>query len=112
MNNKDTFDEVNHPARYAKDSVECIDAMRYLFGNKAVVNFCLCNIFKYLWRRNDKGGQQDVDKAIWYFDEMKRIILAHPYSVYLEINDSRKAVDDEYATGHKSGDTSDVLPDA
>lgn len=88
------YDEVNHPARYAKDNVECIDAMRMTFGDEAVVGFCMCNVFKYLWRREDKGGQQDVDKALWYLDEAKRIMFANPDIVYAYINDSRKAVDD------------------
>jgi hypothetical protein len=28
-----------------KQSLECIDAMRIIFGDDAVVSFCICNAF-------------------------------------------------------------------
>ena len=71
----EVFDPVSRPAHYASTKVECIDAMKAVFGDAAVQDFCLLNTFKYLWRRKDKGNkQQDIDKALWYFDKFKEIV--------------------------------------
>lgn len=60
-------DVVNHPKHYADTcSLECIDAMLITFGTSAVIDFCMCNAFKYLWRYKNKNGQEDLKKAQWY----------------------------------------------
>lgn len=60
-------DNVNHPAHYADScSIECIDAMMVAMGRRAVMDFCQCNAFKYLWRHKHKNGVEDVKKAGWY----------------------------------------------
>lgn len=64
---------VDHPAHYGQASVECIDAMVATQGAGAVYQFCVCNAFKYLWRRNRKGGHEDVEKALWYLKEASRL---------------------------------------
>lgn len=62
-------DPVNSPAHYARScSLECIDVMEVTFGKTAVRNFCLCNAFKYMWRYENKNGQEDLQKAKWYLD--------------------------------------------
>lgn len=61
-------DMVNHPKHYKECSIECIDAMRLTFGDKAVYNYCICNAFKYLWRHEYKNGQQDIQKGKWYIE--------------------------------------------
>lgn len=58
--------EVNHPDHYNTGGMECIDIMRLLFGDEAVIGFCKCNVFKYIYRAQHKGGQTDLDKAEWY----------------------------------------------
>ena len=58
--------EVNHPDYYQTAGMECIDLMRLLFGDDAVIGFCKCNVFKYIYRAQHKGGQTDLDKAEWY----------------------------------------------
>lgn len=63
------FDTVNNPAHYASTSVECIDMMIETQGIGAVKDFCLCNAFKYLWRRRLKNGDEDVKKAAWYLNK-------------------------------------------
>lgn len=61
------IDNVNHPAHYeGNTSIECIDAMAIAFGVEAVISFCKCNAFKYVWRFKHKNGQEDLDKAMWY----------------------------------------------
>lgn len=62
-------DQINHPSHYLKNGRECIDVMIEKFGKEAVINFCECNEFKYLWRAGLKEGnsaEQDRAKAEWY----------------------------------------------
>jgi|GEM_PF-1311927 len=62
-------DQINHPSHYLKNGRECIDVMIEKFGAQAVINFCECNEFKYLWRAGLKEGnsaETDRAKAAWY----------------------------------------------
>ncbi|MBR5593919.1 MAG: DUF3310 domain-containing protein [Bacteroidaceae bacterium] len=61
-------DMVNHPDHYT-GKCECIDVMMQTQGTDAVLGFCMCNAFKYLWRHNNKNGIEDVKKAKWYLDK-------------------------------------------
>ena len=38
-------------------------------GVEAVMDFCLCNAFKYLFRHKKKNGIQDIEKSIWYLSK-------------------------------------------
>jgi hypothetical protein len=67
-------DVVDHPSHYAGDKIECIDAMVKEFGKDAVEHFCLLNCFKYLWRFGDKNGDEDIEKAKWYFAKYKELL--------------------------------------
>lgn len=58
---------VNHPVHY-KGKHECIEVMRAMFGDEAVMNFCKCNSFKYRFRSSAKNGEEDIEKAEWYED--------------------------------------------
>lgn len=70
----DSFEsEVDHPDRYANYNLECINFIREVLGDEGAMYFCLGNVIKYLWRRKDKGGDQDVQKSLWYFDKAKEI---------------------------------------
>ena len=63
-------DPVNYPKHYADTcSLECIDVMLIAFGKDAVINFCMCNAFKYMWRFKNKNGQEDLQKAKWYLNK-------------------------------------------
>ena len=65
-------DSVHHPSHYNRDgAVECIDEMVAVFGVEAVMNFCLCNVWKYRYRASDKNGEEDLNKSDWY---MKKYI--------------------------------------
>jgi hypothetical protein len=59
-------DLINRPAHYTQGDIECIDAMVSAFGEARVLSWAEINAFKYLWRADKKGGQQDISKAIWY----------------------------------------------
>lgn len=61
-------DVINHPAHYETAGVECIEAMEITQGRGAVMSFCLCNAYKYLWRHKNKNGLEDLKKARWYLD--------------------------------------------
>lgn len=66
---------VNHPSHYNYGNIECIDAMQSAFGIEAVMDFCRCNAFKYLWRAGLKGDTvEDLDKAIWYIQKEIKLI--------------------------------------
>jgi hypothetical protein len=61
-------DNVNHPLHYNSSKaecpgcerrIECIDITRHM-------NFNIGNAFKYLWRFEHKGGNEDLKKALWY----------------------------------------------
>lgn len=63
-------DNVNHPKHYEDStSLECIEAMEIAFGRQAVIDFCRCNAFKYVWRYKYKHGKEDLEKALWYCDK-------------------------------------------
>lgn len=69
-------EQVNHPAHYQKDGKECIDVMIEKFGVQAVIDFCICNDFKYKWRAGKKNGntsEQDLAKAAWYRNKAKEL---------------------------------------
>ena len=68
------YDVVSKPRHYASTSIECIDAMRETQGDEAVKHFCECNAFKYLWRHNEKNGDEDIRKASWYLNKAVEII--------------------------------------
>lgn len=61
-------DAVNHPCHYETGKFECIEVMEEALGKEAVMSFCLCNAFKYLYRCERKNGLEDVKKAKWYLD--------------------------------------------
>ena len=64
---------VDHPNHYNQGGMECIDEMLLIFGKDAVMNFCLCNAWKYRYRANAKNGQEDLDKANWYINKYKEL---------------------------------------
>lgn len=100
-------DNVNHPKHYeGSTSLECIQVMELIFGLNAVLFFCLCNSFKYLWRFKNKNGLEDVKKAKWYLDYAERRIeraCAEPISenvikAYHRLNDLYIIIGDKIAS--------------
>ena len=73
---------VNHPQHYESGAFECIDVMAETQGAEAVLSFCICNAFKYLYRHNRKNGIEDIKKAKWYIDK------------YIEIKEGVNNADD------------------
>lgn len=60
-------EEVNHPARYIHNGIETIDVIKaWTEGCDGVYAFCIGNAIKYISRWQEKGGLEDLKKAIWY----------------------------------------------
>ena len=78
LNNHDNEDNVNHPKHYCRDDgMECIDEMILVFGERAVMTYCLLNTWKYRYRAADKNGEEDLKKSDWYmrkYQELKEIV--------------------------------------
>lgn len=66
-------DNVNHPAHYNQNGMECINEMILVFGVEAVKYFCVCNAWKYRYRANKKNGNEDLEKANWYINKFKEL---------------------------------------
>lgn len=62
-------DVVNHPGHYCTGKYECIDVMTEALGKQAVMDFCRCNAFKYIYRSERKNGLEDMKKARWYLNK-------------------------------------------
>lgn len=68
-------DNINHPSHY-QGTRECIEVMRDMFGDFAVMDFCRCNSFKYRFRAGLKEGttkQEDIKKAEWYENYLHKL---------------------------------------
>lgn len=66
-----TNDNINHPLRYTKGDIECIDAIKAAtVGKTGIEAACVANVVKYLWRYEEKNGLEDVKKARWYLERL------------------------------------------
>lgn len=66
-------DMVNHPPHYTQGEIECIEAIKYInnkLHTEGYEGYCLGNFIKYIWRCNFKNGWEDIDKAIFYLNEL------------------------------------------
>ena len=59
-------DSVNHPSHYTQGGIECIDAIRAALTDEEFRGFCKGNALKYLYRERHKGGDESLEKAMWY----------------------------------------------
>ena len=67
---KDKNDPVNHPSHYASGGVECIEAIKAQMSNEEYRGYLRGNVVKDLWRYQQKGGKQSLEKARWYLDKL------------------------------------------
>ena len=66
-------DMINHPPHYTQGEIECIEAIKYInnkLHTEGYEGYCLGNFIKYIWRCNYKNGWEDIDKAIFYLNEL------------------------------------------
>jgi hypothetical protein len=110
------MDKINPDYYKDKTSLECIDAMRIIFGDDAVVSFCICNAFTYIWRWKFKNGEEDLRKADWFLCALTKL---HSECVvipeeYLEMSDrmfnyiSTKLIDIESEKRRANGSSEEV----
>lgn len=59
-------DNVQHPAHYSGEGIECIDVIEATLGPYGFRMFCLGNVLKYSWRHQQKNGAEDLAKADVY----------------------------------------------
>lgn len=63
-------DLVNDPPHYRQGTIECIDAIRAALTEEEFRGFCKGNVIGYVWRERHKGGDEDIDKSIWYLERL------------------------------------------
>lgn len=66
-----TNDNINHPLRYTKGDIECIDAIKAAtVGKTGIEAVDVGHIIRYLWRYEEKDGLESVKKAEWYIKHL------------------------------------------
>lgn len=72
MASKESLEKnVNHPLRYTKGKVECIDALESAVAGKTPEDaICVANVIKYLWRYEEKEPLRSLMSARWYLDRL------------------------------------------
>ena len=64
-------DNINHPHRYTKGKIECIDAIESAVCDlKGIEAFCTGNVIKYVWRWKEKEQVDSLKKAGWYLNHL------------------------------------------
>lgn len=72
LNKKET---VNHPQHYnITGRKECIEEMIDIYGIDAVITFCNLNAYKYKYRHELKNGDEDLQKADWYYSKILSLL--------------------------------------
>ena len=70
---KSGSDMVNRPTHYTQGKVECIDAIESAtMGLIGIVAVCVANVIKYVWRFALKNGIEDLDKADYYLQKLRK----------------------------------------
>jgi len=59
-------DTVNHPSHYTKGSIECISAIEASMTPEAFRGYLKGNCLKYIWRYENKGWIESLEKAQVY----------------------------------------------
>ena len=79
------MDNVN-PPHY--DGTKCIEEMIDEYGERAAIDFCRCNVYKYKYRADRKNGEEDLKKAKWYEEYASKLLeeveTNEDYIIYLE----------------------------
>lgn len=55
---------------YTKDGLTCYDVLCAVLSPEELAGFCKGNVIKYLWREKQKGGIEDLRKAVWYLEKL------------------------------------------
>ena len=67
----ESHNNINHPLRYTKGDVECIDAIKAAtVGKTGIEAVDVGHVIRYLWRYEEKDGLESVKKAQWYIEHL------------------------------------------
>ena len=70
---KEGHDPVTKPIHYNQAGIECIQAIEAMTKNMSgSIAPHAANVLKYLWRCEYKNGLEDIDKAIWYLNRLRK----------------------------------------
>lgn len=64
--------KVDHPSHYNTGKMETIIVLENSLTDEEYKGFLKGNIIKYLHRYEHKNGIEDLNKANWYLNELKR----------------------------------------
>ena len=67
-------DNVRSPPHYTKGAIECIEAIQSALTEEEFRGYCKGNAMKYIWRERHKGGEESIEKAMWYLDYMTQCV--------------------------------------
>ena len=71
MNQMISQSDDSRPQRYNQGDIECIEAIELITKDlPGDSGFLLGTIIKYVWRCNDKGGWEDIQKAKNYANRL------------------------------------------
>jgi hypothetical protein len=67
-------DNVNNPKHYLHEhsTIECIDAIEAALTPEEFRGYCKGNALKYSWRERHKGGNESLEKAVWYLNRITK----------------------------------------
>jgi len=65
-------DFINSPPHYKKGDIECIDAIQAMLSSEEYIGYLRGNSLKYRWRFRYKNGIEDLKKAEWYEERLKK----------------------------------------
>jgi hypothetical protein len=66
MRGFEVSDMVNRPPHYTGGEIECVDASRSSLTAEEFRGSCKAQAQQYIWRERQKGGDEDLRKAIWW----------------------------------------------
>lgn len=69
MEEKNEFDNVNHPSHYNKGRFETIEIIEDILGDSFPA-YLKGNIIKYISREEYKNKVEDLKKARWYLNRL------------------------------------------
>lgn len=89
---------VSHPAHYLKGGMETIDVIEaFTEGLSGIEAYDTGAIIKYICRWKDKGGKQDLEKAMWYTQHLIDHINADDDDINTD-DDEVNTADDAWAS--------------
>lgn len=66
--------QIDHPAHYNQNGIECFDVIKAAIGVDGFKNFCEGNLIKYVYRMRLKGQYlNDLKKARFYADTLIKL---------------------------------------